>query len=65
MPIPQLDELIAKVQSYDTTLEGDWLRAIYDLAHAAHGEQRRASGEDYIEHPLAVAHYLADLEMDR
>ncbi len=65
MPTPLLDELIAKVQSYDTTLEADWLRAVYDLAHAAHGEQRRASGEHYIEHPLAVAHYLADLEMDR
>jgi guanosine-3',5'-bis(diphosphate) 3'-pyrophosphohydrolase len=65
MPTPLLDELIAKVQSYDTTLEADWLRAIYGLAHAAHGEQRRASGEEYIEHPLAVARYLADLEMDR
>jgi len=65
MPDALLEELIAKVQSYDTALEADWLRAVYDVAHAAHGEQRRVSGEDYIEHPLAVARYLADMEMDR
>ena len=37
---------------------------VYELADAAHEGQRRASGESYIEHPLAVAGILADLEMD-
>jgi GTP pyrophosphokinase len=36
----------------------------YELADAAHEGQRRASGESYIEHPLAVAGILAELEMD-
>jgi GTP pyrophosphokinase len=36
----------------------------YELAVTAHQGQRRASGESYIEHPLAVAGILVDLEMD-
>jgi len=58
-------ELVAKVQSYDPSLDGSWLTRVYDVAFAAHDGQMRASGESYIEHPLAVAAILADLEMDR
>ncbi|MBN1400108.1 MAG: bifunctional (p)ppGpp synthetase/guanosine-3',5'-bis(diphosphate) 3'-pyrophosphohydrolase [Anaerolineae bacterium] len=38
-------------------------RAI-DFAAEAHGEQRRASGEPFVIHPLQVAGILADLQMD-
>jgi GTP pyrophosphokinase len=65
MIIPQFDDLVAKVQSYDSTFEPAWLRGVYELADAAHEGQRRASGESYIEHPVAVARILADMEMDR
>jgi GTP pyrophosphokinase len=65
MPTPLIDALIAKVQSYDPTMEAAWLRGVYELADAAHDGQHRASGEDYIEHPVAVARILADMEMDR
>ncbi len=65
MPTAHFDELVTKIQSYDTTLEASWLRSVYELADAAHDGQRRASGEDYIEHPVAVARILADMEMDR
>jgi GTP pyrophosphokinase len=65
MPTPHIDELIAKVQSYDPTMEGSWLRSVYELADSAHEGQHRASGEDYIEHPIAVARILAEMEMDR
>jgi guanosine-3',5'-bis(diphosphate) 3'-pyrophosphohydrolase len=65
MPSPHIDDLITKVQSYDPTMDGAWLRGVYELADAAHDGQHRASGEDYIEHPLAVARILADMEMDR
>ena len=58
-------ELIGAVQTYDPTLDGEWLRRVYEVADRAHDGQRRASGESYIEHPLAVAGILADLEMDR
>jgi GTP pyrophosphokinase len=65
MPSPHIEDLIAKVQTYDSTLEPSWLRAAYELADAAHDGQKRASGEHYIEHPIAVARILADMEMDR
>jgi GTP diphosphokinase / guanosine-3',5'-bis(diphosphate) 3'-diphosphatase len=58
-------ELIAKVQTYDPSLDGAWLARAYEVADDAHEGQRRASGESYIEHPLAVAGILADLEMDK
>jgi guanosine-3',5'-bis(diphosphate) 3'-pyrophosphohydrolase len=57
--------LIARVQTYDPSLDGAWLTRAYELADEAHEGQRRASGESYIEHPLAVAGILADLELDR
>jgi guanosine-3',5'-bis(diphosphate) 3'-pyrophosphohydrolase len=65
MPSPHIEDLIAKVQSYDPTMDGAWLRGVYELADTAHEGQHRASGEDYIEHPLSVARILADMEMDR
>ena len=37
----------------------------FDLADDAHKEQRRASGEPYIMHPLAVATILAHLQVDK
>ncbi len=58
-------ELITKVQTYDPSLDGSWLMRVYELADRAHDGQHRASGESYIEHPLAVAAILADLQMDR
>ncbi|HEV3156819.1 MAG TPA: bifunctional (p)ppGpp synthetase/guanosine-3',5'-bis(diphosphate) 3'-pyrophosphohydrolase [Candidatus Baltobacteraceae bacterium] len=60
-----IDELIAKVRSYDPTLDPAWLRAVYDLADRAHHGQLRASGDSYIAHPVAVARILADMDMDR
>ncbi|MBD5656077.1 MAG: bifunctional (p)ppGpp synthetase/guanosine-3',5'-bis(diphosphate) 3'-pyrophosphohydrolase, partial [Candidatus Eremiobacteraeota bacterium] len=65
MPTPHIDDLIVKVQSYDPTMEASWLHGVYELADTAHDGQHRASGEDYIEHPVAVARILADMEMDR
>jgi GTP diphosphokinase / guanosine-3',5'-bis(diphosphate) 3'-diphosphatase len=56
--------LIDRVGSYDPGLDREWLVRVYALAGAAHQGQHRASGESYIEHPLAVAGILAELEMD-
>src|SRR5689334_23489884 len=58
-------ELIDRVHAYDPSADGAWLTRVYEVADQAHEGQRRASGESYIEHPLAVAGILADLEMDR
>ncbi len=61
MPIA---ELIDRVRRYDSAADAEALERVYELAVAAHQGQRRASGESFIEHPLAVAGILADLEMD-
>jgi guanosine-3',5'-bis(diphosphate) 3'-pyrophosphohydrolase len=60
-----ITDLVTKVQQYDPSTDGPWLERVYDVADRAHEGQRRASGESYIAHPLAVADILADLEMDR
>jgi guanosine-3',5'-bis(diphosphate) 3'-pyrophosphohydrolase len=57
-------ELIERVRRYDPSTDPGTLMSVYELAVAAHQGQRRASGESYVEHPLAVAGILADLEMD-
>src|SRR3984893_14708670 len=60
-----ISDLVTKGQQYDSSLDGPWLEHVYEVADRAHEGQRRASGESYIAHPLAVADVLADLEMDR
>ena len=60
-----IDTLVDRVRQYDSSLDGAWLRRVYDVADRAHDGQLRASGESYIIHPLNVAMILADLEMDR
>src|ERR1700733_11524112 len=58
-------DLVSKVQQYDPSLDGAWLEHVYEVADHAHEGQRRASGEPYVAHPLAVPDILADREMDR
>jgi GTP diphosphokinase / guanosine-3',5'-bis(diphosphate) 3'-diphosphatase len=57
-------ELIERVHRYEPSADPEWLMRVYSLADAAHQGQRRASGGSYIEHPLAVAGILAELEVD-
>ena len=47
-------------------IEGDleMLRLAYDFALDAHQNQKRASGEPYIIHPLATARKLAEMNLD-
>ncbi|MBU6498913.1 MAG: bifunctional (p)ppGpp synthetase/guanosine-3',5'-bis(diphosphate) 3'-pyrophosphohydrolase [Rhodospirillales bacterium] len=40
------------------------IQAAYEMAAAAHGEQKRDNGDPYITHPLAVAEILADYRLD-
>ena len=42
----------------------DLLKKAYNYASDGHMNQKRASGEPYITHPLQVALYLSDLSMD-
>ncbi len=53
-------EEIKKNSQYDS----EKIKKAYDLAHDAHRNQRRRSGEPYIMHPVAVAEILFKLGMD-
>lgn len=43
----------------------EFIRKAYFLAEKQHTGQKRASGEEYIIHPLSVALYLAKMKVDR
>src|ERR1700730_16616690 len=57
-------ELIDRVKQYNPTTNEDLLNRAYVYAMRAHGEQKRASGDPYISHPLEVAAILTDLKLD-
>jgi len=63
-PDPRFAELVAKVQRYRPGESLELLQRAYDFAARQHQAQRRASGEPYLSHPLAVSHLLADMGMD-
>jgi GTP pyrophosphokinase len=58
-----VEDFKKKLTSY-TPEEQHEINAGVEFALACHGEQRRASGEPYIMHPLAVAALLIDLRLD-
>lgn len=58
------EDLKAKVLKYNPNFNIEKLTKAYELAKTAHQGQNRNSGEPYLTHPLAVAHILADLELD-
>ncbi len=57
--------LRAAVASYLGDDDADTVVRAYQLGAKAHAGQKRKTGEDYIFHPVAVAHMLADMGMDR
>ena len=56
--------LIHKVKAYNPGGDVAALSRAYEFAALHHQTQKRASGEPYISHPLAVAHMIADLKLD-
>ena len=59
-----IDGLVDLVKGYMPQADVDLLRRAYDYAEQAHAGQTRRSGEQYIIHPLATAHILAELQLD-
>jgi GTP diphosphokinase / guanosine-3',5'-bis(diphosphate) 3'-diphosphatase len=57
-------ELLDRVKRYNPATNEDLLNRAYVYAMKAHGEQKRASGDPYISHPLEVAAILTDLKLD-
>src|SRR5437867_12198323 len=59
-----IDSLVRSVKSYNPKADLKELQRAFAFAETSHQGQKRASGEDFIEHPLGVAQILADLGMD-
>lgn len=63
-----MDELFEKLSTRlhqsNKQYQVDKIEKAYLLAKCAHGDQRRRSGEPYIQHPVEAAMILVDLGMD-
>ncbi|MFN0112792.1 MAG: RelA/SpoT family protein [Blastocatellia bacterium] len=60
----RFEEIQTKVERYNREADFDKLRRAYLYSAMMHGKQTRASGEPYLNHPLSVASYLADMKLD-
>ena len=59
-----LEELARKIEKYNPSFDRELVTRAFDLAVVQHREQRRASGEAYINHPVGTASICADLRLD-
>jgi GTP pyrophosphokinase len=57
-------ELVERVMSYDPGADEQLLNRAYVYAMRAHGDQKRASGEAFFNHPLEVAGILTEMKLD-
>ncbi|MFH1564440.1 MAG: RelA/SpoT family protein [bacterium] len=59
-----IDDLLEIVKKNIPNADLNMIRLAYDFAEEAHRGQKRASGEDYIQHSLHTAKNLAKLHLD-
>lgn len=59
-----IDQIINKVKENDPKADTDLLALAYEYADKAHGNQKRKSGEPYIQHCLHTAFVLAQIKAD-
>jgi guanosine-3',5'-bis(diphosphate) 3'-pyrophosphohydrolase len=59
-----IEQIISQVESTHPKADLDLIRRAYDFAHQAHGDQKRKTGEPYIQHPLHTAFILAQIRAD-
>ncbi len=58
-------ELVSSIHKYHPSTDITQVEKAYQIASAAHKDQKRKSGEAYIIHPLCVSLILAELELDK
>ncbi|TMK76068.1 MAG: bifunctional (p)ppGpp synthetase/guanosine-3',5'-bis(diphosphate) 3'-pyrophosphohydrolase, partial [Actinobacteria bacterium] len=63
-PEESLEALLRLVKQRNSRIDAREIQRAHAFAEASHRGQKRLSGEDFIEHPIAVATILADLGMD-
>jgi guanosine-3',5'-bis(diphosphate) 3'-pyrophosphohydrolase len=61
---PSMDVLLRTVKGYNAKADLKAIQRAAQFAEAAHVGQKRKSGEDFIEHPIAVSQVLAELGLD-
>jgi guanosine-3',5'-bis(diphosphate) 3'-pyrophosphohydrolase len=59
-----LDALVERVRSYQPAADVAIISKAYHFAEAAHGQQKRKSGDPYFIHPASVAGIISDLKLD-
>ncbi|HAH85821.1 MAG: bifunctional (p)ppGpp synthetase/guanosine-3',5'-bis(diphosphate) 3'-pyrophosphohydrolase [Armatimonadota bacterium] len=59
-----IDTVINRLRQYNPDADTGLIMRAYGFAKELHTGQKRMSGEDYINHPLATAMLLTELEMD-
>ena len=60
----QQGELIRRIRGYDPGADGALVQRAYDYGALMHAAQKRANGEPYFTHPVAVAGILTGLRLD-
>ena len=63
-PPDSIEGLLKVVKARNPKVDARQIQRVHAFAEAAHHGQKRLSGEDFIEHPVAVATIVADLGMD-
>ena len=65
LSLPALREaLLVEVASHHPQADLGPVERAFDFAVVAHGDQRRATGEAYVTHPIAAAQTLAEMALD-
>ncbi|MEM4336583.1 MAG: bifunctional (p)ppGpp synthetase/guanosine-3',5'-bis(diphosphate) 3'-pyrophosphohydrolase [Candidatus Woesearchaeota archaeon] len=59
-----INDIIKKVKYYLPESDTSQIKKAYEIAREVHKNEKRASGEPFINHPLEVANLVADFKMD-
>jgi GTP diphosphokinase / guanosine-3',5'-bis(diphosphate) 3'-diphosphatase len=59
-----IEQVVQRVKANDPEADTDLIVKAYNFALKAHGEQKRKTGEPYIQHPLHTAFILAQMKAD-
>ncbi len=59
-----IERIIEVIKKNNPQADVDMVKFAYEFAEEAHRGQKRASGEEYIQHPLETAYQLAKMNID-
>ena len=59
-----IERVLEVIKSKHPGIDLTMVELAYEVAERAHAGQKRASGEDYIQHPLETAYRLAEMNID-